>query len=61
MLQSPILHLQQGVLGVFYQNEHHTKLIIEKNNESLETITKKLDEMDLKLQTLELSLKVLKT
>ena len=57
--QSPVQHLQQGVLAVFYQNEHHTKLIIEKVNTTLEAITKKLDEMDLKLQDLELSLKVL--
>ena len=27
------LHLQEGVLGVFYQNEHHAKHIIDKVND----------------------------
>ena len=41
-------NVQQGLLAVFYQNEHHTKIIMEKLADAistLETSVKKIDEV----------------
>jgi hypothetical protein len=52
--QGEFQHLQQGVLGVFYQNEHHTKLILERLAELAEKwkeYEQKCDERFLKLES----------
>ena len=41
-------NVQQGLLAIFYQNEHHTKIIMEKLADAistLETRVKKIDEV----------------